>query len=207
MNVKGLKITDIMDIDLDTFNRLNESQLRSITSRLVSAGNKRIRRLQSKNINAPALQGLGKEKTFSTKLSSEVSKQQRINKLRSEFARARTFLASETSTIKGYKKFVRKTKQRIASELRMSVKDVDQKLNIGKMFDILHKAQESGLVSSYRGSKGSEQARNIIAEILIDNPDASEEDIMDWLQEQSNELYEEQEELEEFEDDTEEFDL
>lgn len=207
MNVKGLKITDIMNIDLDTFNRLNESELRAITSRLVSAGNKRIRRLQSKNINAPALQGLGKEKTFSTKLSSEVSKQQRINKLRSEFARARTFLSSETSTIGGYKKFVRKTKQRIANELNMSVKDVDKKLNVGKMFDLLHKAQERGIVSSYRGSKGSEQARNIIAEILIDKPDASEEDIMDWLQEQSDELYEDQEELEEFEDDTEEFEL
>lgn len=207
MNVKGLKITDIMNIDLDTFNRLNESELRAVTSRLVSAGNKRIRRLQSKNINAPALQGLGKEKTFSTKLSSEVSKQQRINKLRSEFARARTFLSSETSTIGGYKKFVRKTKQRIANELNMSVKDVDKKLNVGKMFDLLHKAQERGIVSSYRGSKGSEQARNIIAEILIDKPDASEEDIMDWLQEQSDELYEDQEELEEFEDDTEEFEL
>ena len=207
MNVKGLKITDIMNIDLDTFNRLNESELRAVTSRLVSAGNKRIRRLQSKNINAPAMQGLGKEKTFSTKLSSEVSKQQRINKLRSEFARARTFLSSETSTIGGYKKFVRKTKQRIANELNMSVKDVDKKLNVGKMFDLLHKAQERGIVSSYRGSKGSEQARNIIAEILIDKPDASEEDIMDWLQEQSDELYEDQEELEEFEDDTEEFEL
>lgn len=207
MNVKGLKITDIMNIDLDSFNRLNESELRAVTSRLVSAGNKRIRRLQSKNINAPALQGLGKEKTFSTKLSSEVSKQQRINKLRSEFARARTFLSSETSTIGGYKKFVRKTKQRIANELNMSVKDVDKKLNVGKMFDLLHKAQERGIVSSYRGSKGSEQARNIIAEILIDKPDASEEDIMDWLQEQSDELYEDQEELEEFEDDTEEFEL
>ena len=153
------------------------------------------------------MQGLGKEKTFSTKLSSEVSKQQRINKLRSEFARARTFLSSETSTIGGYKKFVRKTKQRIANELNMSVKDVDKKLNVGKMFDLLHKAQERGIVSSYRGSKGSEQARNIIAEILIDKPDASEEDIMDWLQEQSDELYEDQEELEEFEDDTEEFEL
>ena len=46
MNVKGLKVKDIMNIDLDTFNNLNESELRAITSRLVSASNKRIRRLK-----------------------------------------------------------------------------------------------------------------------------------------------------------------
>lgn len=207
MNVKGLKITDIMNIDLDTFNRLNESELRALTSRLVSAGNKRIRRLENKNINSPALYGLGKEKTFSTKLSSEVSKQQRINKLRSEFARARSFLSSETSTITGWKRHINKMKKRLADELGLTYKQVSEQLDIGKMYDLLHKAQESGLVSSYRGSKGSEQARNIIAEILIDKPDASEEDIMTWLQEQSDELYEDQEELEEFEDDTEEFEL
>ena len=46
MNVKGLKISDILNIDLETFNKLNEKELRALTSRLVSAGNKRIRRLQ-----------------------------------------------------------------------------------------------------------------------------------------------------------------
>lgn len=202
MNVKGLKISDILNIDLDAFNKLNESELRALTSRLVSAGNKRIRRLKEHDINSPALQHL--EKGFSTKLSSEVKQEQRVNKLRSEFSRARSFLTSETSTIGGYKKFVKRTKQRIAKELNMPEKEVDKRLNVGKLFDMLHKAQERGLVSSYRGSKGSLQARNIIAEILIDNPDVNEDRLMDWLEEQSDELYEDQEELE---DETEEFDL
>ena len=181
MNVKGLKITDILDIDLDTFNRLNEKELRAITSRLVSASNKRIRRLQKHDINSPAIQQLGKEKSFSTKLPKETSKQQRVNSLRGEFARARSFLTSETSTIGGYKKFVKRTKERIADELNIPVKDIDKKLDVNKLFDLLHKAQENGLVSSYRGSKGSLQARNIIAEILIDNPNVSEDRLMDWL--------------------------
>ena len=204
MNVKGLKIVDILNIDLDAFNKLNESELRAITSRLVSAGNKRIRRLQSHDINSPAIQQMGNEKRFSTQLSKDTSRQQRVNKLRSEFARARSFLTSETSTIGGYKKFVKRTKQRIADELNIPEKEVDKKLNIGKLFDMLHKAQEKGIVSSYRGSKGSLQARNIIAEILMDNPDVNEENMMDWLEEQADELYEDQEELE---DETEEFDL
>lgn len=204
MNVKGLKISDILDIDLDAFNRLNEKELRAVTSRLVSAGNKRIRRLAEHDINSPAMQGLGSEKAFSTKLPKNTSNQQRVNKLRSEFARARSFLTSETSTIGGYKKFVKRTRQRIADELNIPEKVVSKKLNIGKMFDLLHKAQEKGLVSSYRGSKGSLQARNIIAEIMIDNPDVNEDTLMDWLEEQADELYEDEEELE---DETEEFDL
>ena len=68
----------------------------------------------------------------------------------------------------------------------------------------LHKVQEKVYVSSYRGSRGSVQARNIIAEILIDNPNANEEDVMNWLEEQANQYYEDQEELE---DESEEFDI
>lgn len=205
MNVKGLKITDILDIDLDSFNRLNEKELRSITSRLVSAGNKRIRRLESHDINSPALQSLGKEKAFSTKLPKGTSKQQRVNQLRSEFSRARSFLTSETSTIGGYRKFTKRTKERIARELNMPYKVVDKSLDVNRLYELLHKAQSSGLVSSYRGSKGSLQARNMIAEVLIDNPDVDEDNLMYYLEEQYEDWYEEQEELEE--DETEEFDI
>lgn len=204
MNVKGLKIVDILNIDLDTFNKLNEKELRTLTSRLVSAGNKRIRRLEEHDINSPAIQGLGKDNSFSIILPKNIKPEQRVNKLREEFARARSFLTSETSTIGGYKKFVKRTKQRIASELHLTYKTVDEKLNVGRMFDLLHKAQEKGLVSSYRGSKGSIQARNIIAEILLDKPDVNEDTLMNWLEEQSDELYESQEEVE---DETEESDL
>ena len=205
MKVKGLKISDILNIDLDAFNKLNEKELRSLTSRLVSAGNKRIRRLAEHDINSPAMQGLGNEKSFSTKLPSDLSNQQKVNRLRNEFARARSFLTSETSTIGGYKKFVKRTKERLSKELNMPVKTIEKKLNVGKMFDLLHKAQEKGLVSSYRGSKGSAQARNMIAEILIDNPDVNEDTLMDYLEEQYDEWYEDS--LEESEDETEEFDL
>ena len=204
MNVKGLTITDILDIDLDTFNKLNESQLRAITSRLVSASNKRIRRLEKNDINSPAIQHLGNEKYFSTRLPQDTSKQQRVNKLRSEFARARSFLTSETSTIKGWKRHVHKVNKRIADELGMTYKDVAEKLDVNKLYEILHKAQQSGYVSSYRGSKGSLQARNMIAEVLVENPDVDPDYIMDWLEDQADEFYESQEELE---DETEEFDL
>ena len=204
MNVKGLKITDIMDIDLDAFNRLTESELRHLTSRLVSAGNKRIRRLKAKDINSPALQGLGREMAFSTKLPKGTSRQQRVNKLRAEFSRARSFLTSETSTVSGYKAFAERTKDRIASELGMDSKTLGEKLDLNRLFDILHKAQEKGIISSYRGSQGSIQARAIIADFLVEDPNMDEEELMARLEREADRMYEERELID---DETDDFDL
>lgn len=204
MNVKGLKITDIMDIDLDAFNRLTESELRHLTSRLVSAGNKRIRRLKAKDINSPALQGLGKEMAFSTKLPKGTSRQQRVNKLRAEFSRARSFLTSETSTVSGYKAFAERTKERIASELGMDARTLGEKLDLNRLFDILHKAQEKGIISSYRGSQGSIQARAIIADFLVEDPNMDEDELMARLEREADRMYEERELVE---DETDDFDL
>ncbi len=204
MNVKGLKITDIMDIDLDAFNRLTESELRHLTSRLVSAGNKRIRRLKAKDINSPALQGLGKEMAFSTKLPKGTSRQQRVNKLRAEFSRARSFLTSETSTVSGYKAFAERTKERIASELGMDARTLGEKLDLNRLFDILHKAQEKGIISSYRGSQGSVQARAIIADFLVEDPNMDEDELMARLEREADRMYEERELVE---DETDDFDL
>lgn len=193
MNVKGLKISDILDIGLDEFNKLKESDLRHLTSRLVSASNKRIRRLQKHNLNTPAYQGLGKEKAFSTKLPKGTSRQQRVNRLRAEFSRARNFLASETSTIAGYRSFVDRTEERIARELGISKDVVSREIDVNRMFDILHRAQSEGIVDSYRGSKGSIQGRKFIAEKLLEDQDIDSEDLMSWLDKKMEEYYENRE--------------
>lgn len=196
MNVKGLSIRDILDIDLDTFNNMSESDLRHITSRLVSASNKRIRRLKEHDINSPALRGMGDMESFSTKLDPNISNQQRVNQLRHTFAQMRSFLTSETSTISGYKKYSDRIMQGIAEKMNMSKKSLEEKLGkdgVNKLFDLHHWAQEKGYVSSYRGSDGSKQARNVIADILIDNPNASEEDIKRWFEETAEKVYEEEE--------------
>ena len=193
MNVKGLRISDILDIGLDEFNKLKESDLRHLTSRLVSASNKRIRRLEKHDLNTPAYQGLGKEKAFSTKLPKGTSRQQRVNRLRAEFSRARDFLTSETSTIAGYRSFVDRTEERIARELGISKDVVSREIDVNRMFDILHRAQSEGIVDSYRGSKGSIQGRKFIAEKLLEDQDIDSEDLMSWLDKKMEEYYENRE--------------
>ena len=46
MDVKGLCIQDIIDMDWRDINRLNEKELRELSMRLNSAANKRLRRLE-----------------------------------------------------------------------------------------------------------------------------------------------------------------
>lgn len=210
MNVKGLKISDILNIDLDTFNNLSESDLRKITSRLVSASNKRIRRLKEHDINSPALRGMGDMESFSTKLDENISPQQRVNQLRHTFSQMRSFLTSETSTIKGFKKYSDRIMDAISNSMKIEKKTLEEKLGkdgINKLFKIHHWAQEHGYISSYRGSQGSKQSRNVIADILIDNPNADEETIKRWFEETADKLYKEEEKKNQIEDETEESDL
>ncbi len=97
--VSGLSIKKILEMTPGDLNKLGKKDLQKITGRLVSAGNKRIRRAEEKNITSPAFAYIRDNGgVFSTKGKN-------LNQLRSEFARARNFLTAETSTIKGAEKF------------------------------------------------------------------------------------------------------
>ena len=206
MKVKGLSIQQIMNIDLNTFNSLKESDLRHITSRLVSAGNKRIRRLEKLDINSPAYQSLGDNKRFSTKLDENVSVQQRVNRLRQEFSRIRSFLTAKTSTSRGYNKFKKETYSRLSRELNMSEKTIKKNLDIDRLFKLHHELQQLGVVESYRGSKGSLQARNMIADILIAKPDITDDELKEYFKNAYDVEYENKE-LQDIEDETDESDF
>lgn len=196
IDVSGMTISDIMGMDIRDFNRLKESDLRAVTSRLVSASNKRIRRLESKSIKSPAYRSLGTDVRFSTKLPKGTSREQRVNRLRQEFSRARNFLSSKTSTMSGYKEYVSDIKDEISKSLGKNVRDVD----IGKAFERLHKLQERGVIPSSSGvkgsSKGSIHARDYIVEQMMDNPEITDDEIFDLTQEDYNDYYEETEETE-----------
>ena len=194
IDVNGMSITEIMNIDLDSFNKMNERELRAITSRLVSAGNKRIRRLTEKGITSPAIRSLGTDTSFSTKLPKGVTREQRVNALRSEFSRARNFLSSKTSTMGGYRKYVKEVKNEIAESVGVSSRKL-AKVDIGKAFETLHKLQERGVIpvnatGSKGGSKGSIHARDYIIEKMMNDPNIDIDDIMSDTEQDYTDFYE-----------------
>lgn len=108
--VSGLKIKDILNMDVSDLNKLGKKDLQKITGRLVSAGNKRLRRAEEKGISSPAFSYVENNGgVFSTKGKT-------LNQLRAEFVRAKNFLEAETSTIKGAEKFINQSIEALHKE-------------------------------------------------------------------------------------------
>lgn len=115
MNIKGLKITDIMNMSWDDLNTLNTKDLKQLTSRLVSSANKRIKRLS----NIPH-----GEFSFAYQKVKEQGRKFSVRGLdvdqtRTEFANVRRFLNMKTSTLKGWKKYRADTMSRLTEALNV----------------------------------------------------------------------------------------
>ena len=183
MDVNGLSIKDIINMDFADIQKLTRKELATITSRLVSASNKRIRRLEKSELGeSPAIRSL-KSRTGETRLSVKGKSQ---GQLQRTFTEAKHFLNLKTSTIRGYKSVVKNIKKTVSERTGRSISEID----VSKLYSTLHKAQELGLVDK-RGSKGSEQAVNEIIDILERNPDKSIDDIINDIDDWYTEMYEE----------------
>lgn len=101
MNVKGVSIKEILSsVTPESVSKLSEKDLRTVTNRLVSAANKRIRRAEAagrKGYVYASLEASGGKFSIAGKS---------FNQTRAEFTRLYNFLNAETSTAAGYKKAV-----------------------------------------------------------------------------------------------------
>lgn len=128
--VSGMSVEDILSMDIEKFMKLSTSELRKVTGRLVSAGNKRIRALEKSGYSTPATRQVSKSGgIFSTKGKE-------LNALRSEFTRAKQFMQSGTSTKTGY------IKTRNIALDRMKEQGVDVRGSARE--DVLRKLKEQG---------------------------------------------------------------
>ena len=101
--VSGMSVQDILNMDINTFNKLNTTDLRKVVGRLVSAGNKRLRSFERAGERSPATRHVAKSGgKFSTKGKD-------LNALRSEYTRAKNFMQAKTGTRKGWKQVKKET--------------------------------------------------------------------------------------------------
>ena len=184
MNVDGLSIQDILNMDYADVAKLSRKELSKITSRLVSASNKRLRRLEKSDYigESPAYRSV-RIRTGDVRFSVKGKSQ---GQLQNVFTEAKHFLNLKTSTLKGYKNVIKNIKDTIQTKVGKSISEID----VSKLYDALHKAQESGLVDK-RGSKGSEIAVGYIIDMLENNPDKTVDEIVDEINEYSSNMYEE----------------
>lgn len=110
-DVSGKSIQDLIETDFNVYNRMNVRDLKAVASRLVSATNKRIRRLEKSGLSelSPALQHLYDKgvRNFSiTNLKDE-------NEVRHTLSAMIKFLKLETSSITSFNRLRKKTYKRL----------------------------------------------------------------------------------------------
>lgn len=135
IDTSGMSIQFILELPYDYLLTLNRRELSALTSRLVSAANKRIRRLGSteESRQSPSYKGYEKRgKMFSVKGKDTA-------KLREEFNNVARFLNAKTSSITKWKTFKTKTQQTFSeriynslnkqSRIKTSPKEIYNKIN------------------------------------------------------------------------------
>ena len=180
--VSGMTVQDILNMDINTFNKLNTSDLRKVVGRLVSAGNKRLRSFERAGESSSATRHVAKSGgAFSTKGKD-------LNALRAEYTRAKNFLQAKTGTRKGWKQVKKET---IAGLKKQGVEMTESQFNdVWKAYEDL---KELSPEVANRGLKYS--VLKDVADMVTDTNKSADE-IATALHENLSQIYEEQAGLE-----------
>lgn len=176
--VSGMSVQDILNMDIDTFNKLNTSDLRKVVGRLVSAGNKRLRSFERAGERSPATLHVAKSGgAFSTKGKD-------LNALRSEYTRAKNFMQAKTGTRKGWKQVKMET---IASLKKHGVEMTESQFD--DVWTAYEDLKELSPEVANRGLKYS--VLKDVADMMTDTNKSADEIAM-ALNENLSRIYEEQ---------------
>lgn len=177
IDVTGLSIEEILNMSPERILKMNRKDLSSITSRLVSASNKRIRRLSKTEEGklSPAYKKYEKRgKMFSVKGKN-------VNQLRNEFSQMKTFLNLKTSTVSGWKKVQKNIEERIGKMTTTQSK---------KFWKLYHKLEEEegGVLSII---KDSDRIQRMLHQEVTSKGRKSQQAIYDKMMNNLDALYEE----------------
>lgn len=134
--ITGKTVQNILDMPLHELNKMTDSELKVVVGRLVSAGNKRLRRYYAKKGEMPVAGSKvkrtnvnGKVKYERQNLSYEQRKFSVAGKDRTalfeELKRAKNFFNAETSSLAGEKAIKRESQRTLKSNFGIEVNDVD----------------------------------------------------------------------------------
>ena len=152
----NLSIQDIIEMDIGHMKGLSVSSLARLTSRLVSAYNKRAKRLEQSGVSeySPAYQGIAK--AGKTRLSV---KGKRWNELISTLADAKRFLSErKTSTVRGAKQVKRELEQRLGHP-------ITSKEQAQAYWEAIDKLKEKGIGVDKRTSTDIQRE---VADMMLD---------------------------------------
>lgn len=179
--VSGMSVQDILNMDIETFNKLKKTDLQKVVGRLVSAGNKRLRSFERAGESSPATRHVQKSGgKFSTKGKD-------LNALRAEYTRAKNFMQSKTGTRKGWKQVKKETIQGLKKQ---GVNMTESQFN--DVWKVYEELKELSPEVANRGMKYA--VLKDVADIVTDT-DKSADEIVVAMHDNLSHIYEEQAEL------------
>lgn len=130
--VKGRSTDSLLNMTMREFANLSKTQLRQVVSRLADTANKRVKRLQSSNVESLAARQVAQSGgKFSTRGKD-------LDELRAEYLRERDFLRSPTSTVKGAREVEREAVTAIKNIYGDDLKGV----NVRELLNDYYKLQD-----------------------------------------------------------------
>ena len=111
VNLTGKSVNDLLHLSATQIKGYDRQNLARIVTKLDSAANKRLVRLEKAGYNTPAMRAakVDKDERFSVAGKN-------LKELRAAYIRVSNFLKSDTSTKKGYKSFLKKMKKSFADK-------------------------------------------------------------------------------------------
>lgn len=188
VDISGMTLKSIIDLDPTHLKNLSRSSMAELTSRLVSAANKRLTRLErtGMDIYSPAYKGRVKE--GQTKADRFSVKGKSFNQLQSEFAKSKSFLTEKkTSSVAGAKLAQREMEQRIG-------KHFESKEEANEFWANVKKLEEAGVLSE---NYTSAQLQKDVAAMQEEGVDFDE--MLRRINERQDEFYEPEDEEDPFE--------
>lgn len=128
-----MRTADLLELTWDDIMRMETRELRAAVRQLGKTANSRLAYSEKRGYNTPATEGLRRS---GGKISTAGKN---LNKLRSEYARARGFLTSKTSTAKGAKEWAAETKKGLEEEGVEVPKGADMS-DVWKAYDRIQKS-------------------------------------------------------------------
>ena len=175
-----MTVRELLDIDISDVNKFNEKTLRAAVQTLSSAANKRVRRINAAGVISPAVRAVEQQGNFTPKGKTR-------NQLLSEFVRAVNFLQSETSTVKGARKFTDNIRKNLGLNKTATADEINnENKNYWNTYtDLYNKAQNLWTHSRL----GSLRVQEIITDIRAEHTNETWQEISDRAQAELDRLY------------------
>lgn len=159
---KGQKLADLVQITPQEFRNMDARKRAALVTRLSSAANKRVRRMEAAGVTSWELEKVKREGAFTAKGKEGAA-------LEVEFLRLRNFLTSEGGTVRG----ARKQTERLQSDLAEILQQYDLDVETGELLErdtetdkaikiIMSEYLDQGLAYGY----DSDQLLEVIKEIV-----------------------------------------